>query len=256
MSVLFWVYWGIGLLVSTFFGSWVVRKHRERGLLVLGVLLALYVVASNIFVPRLVNVELFGLSFVLVTGSITWPFIAQLTDMINEIYGRKSSVWAAVMAYVANFIFVTITFMSMQTVPLWEAPQEEWFRLFFAQAWRPFIASTCSYTLSNLADIAVFSSIKAKYFKREQAKTVGKQVYRDWWSILKFSTYRSALSDGVNMVVDNIVFYGIAFYGTMPNAALLGLIGSSMLAKVILSQVDVPFYWLFRVMTPDVKRDL
>ena len=92
-------------------------------------------------------------------------------------------------------------------------------------------------------------------FKREEGDILEGNAYKTGMDIIKFGTLRSAVSDMVNMVIDNIVFYGIAFLGTMPFPALLQLIGSSMAAKVILSQIDLPFYWMFRWLTKDVKRE-
>lgn len=253
MTWQFWVVWLISLAFSSLVGSLVVRKWRDRGVVALSVLLAIYVVSANLLVPRLVTFT-FIWQFVLVTGSIVWPFIAQLTDMINEIYGRKTALFAAAMAYAANLMFVIFTWLAMQTTPL-DAEAEPWFRQFFAQAWRPFIASFCSYTAANWADINLFAWFKRKVFKREEGDILEGDAYKTMGDILKFGTLRSAVSDMVNMVIDNIVFYGIAFIGTMPGGALLQLIGSSMVAKVILSQIDLPFYWLFRWLTKDVKRE-
>lgn len=245
MTPLFWILWLSGLLISTFVGAYVVRFHREKGLYFLGVMLAIYVVGANVLVPRLAGLNIFGLSFVLVTGSIIWPYTAQLSDMINEIYGKKSAIYAAALSYTANLMFVLFVLMAFQT-PAINADAEPFFKTFFGVAWRVLLASTCSYTLANLADISVFAGIKKTYYKQEA--TAG--------NILKYSGLRSILSDGVNMVIDNVVFYTIAFLGTMPFPVLLGLIGSSMAAKVIMSQIDLPFYWAFRMMTRGVQRDL
>jgi len=255
MTVQFWIVWLASLLFSNLVGIVVVRKARDRGPVALSVLLAIYVVSANILVPRLVTFK-FWWEFVLVTGSIVWPFIAQLTDMINEIYGRKTALFAAAMAYAANLMFVIFTWLSMQTVPIWGADAEEWFRMFFGQAWRPFLASFCSYTAANWTDINLFAWFKRRVFKLEEGDILEGNAYKTAGDILKFGTLRSAVSDMVNMVIDNIVFYGIAFIGTMPFPDLLHLIGSSMLAKVILSQIDLPFYWAFRWFTRGVKRTM
>lgn len=243
-SITFWIFWLAGLAVTTLVGAYLVRNHRDFGFPLLAAMLAIYVVGANILVPRLVNFEIFGLGFVLVTGSIIWPYTAQLSDMINEVYGKRKAIFAAATAYLSNLMFVGFVLLAFQLEPL-DPGSEEFFRTFFGVAGRVLFASLCSYTSANLADIFVFSKIKAWARGREQ--TTG--------NILLYATLRSGLSDGVNMVIDNVVFYGIAFYGTMPNEVLLGLIGSSLLAKVIMSQIDVPFYWAFRMLIRGVRRD-
>ena len=69
MTITFWVVWFISILVSSLVGALIVRKFRDRGLVALSVLLAIYVVSANILVPRLVHFT-FLWQFVLVTGSI------------------------------------------------------------------------------------------------------------------------------------------------------------------------------------------
>lgn len=241
---MFWLLWMLGLAASTIVGAYIVRNHRENGFTILVAMLAIYVVGANILVPRMVTFNLVGTVFILVTGSIIWPYTAQLSDMINEIYGKRKAIFAAFLAYFSNLMFVGFVLMAFQLNPL-EPEGEGFFRSFFGVAARVLLASMCSYTAANLADITVFSKIKEWAFNRE--KTAG--------NILAYSALRSAVSDGLNMIIDNIVFYGIAFYGTMPNEILLSIIGSSMLAKVIMSQIDLPFYWLFRMMTRDVRRE-
>lgn len=244
-SLAFWGLWLVGLVVSTFLGAYVVRNHRNTyGYAFLSTMLAIYIVSANILVPRLVTFHLVGTVFILVTGSIIWPYTAQLSDMINEIYGKRKAYFSAFLAYLSNLMFVGFILMAFQLEPL--VPDgEDWFISFFNVAGRVMIASICSYTAANYTDIRVFSKIKEWAFSKE--KTAG--------NILAYSALRSSVSDGLNMVIDNIVFYSIAFYGTMPNEVLLSIIGSSMLAKFIMSQIDLPFYWAFRMLTRDVQRD-
>ena len=246
MTPMFWIFWLVGLLVSTWLGAFIVKKLRVSGLFILGTMLAIYVVGANVLVPRLIELNIFGLSFIVVTGAMIWPFTAQLTDMINEIYGRKAAYLAAFMAYVSNIMLVLFLQMSFQTPTIGDPAGEVWFRSFFGVAGRVLIASMCSYTVANWADITIFSKIKEAFRNMEDNPL----------NILLFSSVRSAVSDGLNMVIDSAIFYTIAFIGTMPTEALLGLIGSSMLAKVIISQIDLPFYWLFRMMTRGVERSV
>jgi uncharacterized integral membrane protein (TIGR00697 family) len=206
--------------------------------------LAMYVVGANILVPRLINFSFFGLSFVVVTGAMVWPYTAQLSDMINEIYGRRSAYFSAAMAYLANLMFVGFVLMSFQLVPIWDPSQEGFYTSFFGVAGRIVLSSICSYTVANVVDINIFSRIKTWASKRE--KTAG--------NLLLYSGLRSALSDGTNMIIDTLIFYPLAFYGTIPNDVLVSLIFSSMAVKLILSQIDVPFYLLFRFLTRDVER--
>ena len=245
MTAAFWLFWLAGLLVSTLAGAYLVRNYRNNyGLAILAMFLAIYVISANILVPRLINFSFFGLSFVVVTGAAIWPYTAQISDMINEIYGRRAAYVSAAMGYLANLMFVGFILMSFQMIPVWSPGEEGFYAKYFGVAGRILVSSMCSYTIANVADIWVFSKIKKWAHAREQ--TTG--------NLLLYAGLRSATSDSTNMIIDTLVFYPLAFYGTIPNEGLVSLALSSMAVKLILSQIDVPFYLLFRLLTKNVER--
>lgn len=241
----FWILIVLALSIYTLVGSYTVRYYRPYGFAVLAGFLAIYVTGANILVPRLVDINLFGLSFVLVTGSIIWPFTAQIADMINEIYGKRSAFVAAGIAYGANLMFVLFVYLSFQIAPLWSPEHEAFFREYFGVAGRILIASMSSYSLATYADITVFAKLKRWTYHKE--KSTG--------NLLLYSAIRSGGTDGLNMVVDNLVFYTIAFAGVLPWNTLGTIMVSSLIAKVILSQINLPNYWVFRLLTRNVVRD-
>jgi uncharacterized integral membrane protein (TIGR00697 family) len=234
------------MAITVVLGSLIAKKNRDLGFVAFTVMMAIYVVSANILVPRLVPFSIFGIPFVVVTGSILWPYVIQIGDMINEIYGKNKAYLSAILAYVANFMFVLFTIMALQLPSLYKADQEAFFRAFFGVAGRVFIASSLAYIVDNIFDITAYAFGKKLTFNNE--KTVGK--------MLGFSSIRAMLVDALVEVGDCIVFYGIAFYGTMPNAVLIQLILSSIAFKVILSQVMIPVFWAFKMMTRGVERVL
>jgi len=232
MTIAFWLFWIAGLLVSTLAGAYLVRNYRNNyGLAILAMFLAIYVISANILVPRLINFSFFGLSFVVVTGAAVWPYTAQLSDMINEVYGKRAAYVSAAMGYLANLMFVGFILMSFQMIPIWDPTQEGFYTTYFGVAGRILFSSICSYTIANATEITIFSRIKKWASTGEQ--TSG--------NLLLYSGLRSAGSDSTNMIVDTLVFYPLSFYGTIPNEVLVSLVASSMAVKLILSQIDVPF---------------
>jgi hypothetical protein len=246
MTPLFWILWAAGLSIATFAGVYIARKHRDNGYMVFTIMLAMYVIGANVFVPRLIPLKLFRWEFIVVTGAIIWPFVSQITDMINEIYGRKRTYLAAGLAYIGNLMFVIFALMAFQTPSLYPPAQEEWFHQYFGMAGRVLIASALAYIADNFIDITIYALMKKWSYDKEQS--TGKMML--------YSSLRSAFSDGLTEIVDCLVFYTIAFYGLIPNDVLVTLIFSSMAAKIILSQIDLPFYWVFKLGTKGVQRDL
>ena len=87
-------YWLVGLVISVCLSVWLIKKERDLGYTFLVTLSAGYIVFANILTPRMIQIDVGIEQLTIATGSLIWPFTAQLADMINEIYGRKKTVYA------------------------------------------------------------------------------------------------------------------------------------------------------------------
>jgi uncharacterized integral membrane protein (TIGR00697 family) len=211
------------------------------------VFLAIYVVGANVLVPRLLTLDFGPVELVLTTGSVVWPFTVQISDMVNEIYGKKKAYLAAALSYLANVMFLSFVFMGLYATPLWDGAHEGFFMEYFSFAPRIAFASFVAYVLENWVNISIFAYLKERFRQNEMAQGVK--------GIVKFLVLRSATSDAASMVVDALVFTSIAFWGVLENSVLWSLILSSMAAKVILCQIDLPWLLLFRLMVRGVQRE-
>lgn len=84
-------YWLVGLVISVCLSVWLIKKERDLGYTFLVTLSAGYIVFANILTPRMIQIDVGIEQLTIATGSLIWPFTAQLADMINEIYGRKKN---------------------------------------------------------------------------------------------------------------------------------------------------------------------
>lgn len=244
--MIFWIYWLTGLTLSVYVSAWLIKKNRELGYTFLVALSAGYIVFSNILTPRLVHIDLVLGQLTIVTGSLIWPFTAQLADMINEIYGKKKTIYAFAFAYAINLLFVIFILMASQTTPIWSEPEEAFWKAYFLPSGRVLLASTVSFIICNLIDITVFSSLKEKYRYKEK---LGLK------SIVSSAGLRSITSDAINMICDGLIFSVIAFIFVIPWEEFYHLIISSILFKMVLSIIDTPLFIVFRLKIKDEARE-
>jgi uncharacterized integral membrane protein (TIGR00697 family) len=241
-----WLFWAIGLTVATAVGTILVRGSRDRyGLPALVSIYVAYLMTANVIASRVSEFHIVTVMF-LPGGVITFPFVAQIIDMINEIYGRRSAYVAILLAFTAN-VLLSMFILMLSTVPPapWLSELDEAWRFFFLQTPRIIIASYIAFLTAELLDATIFAEIKRRLYRYEvTVKTVTAGALA-----------RSLSTDVVNMVVDTLVFYPLAFYGVVPTEALIPMILYGSFAKALITALDTPWFIAFRLLTRDVKRD-
>lgn len=241
------LYWLIGLTVSVYLSVWIIRRNRDLGYTFLVVLSAGYIVFANILTPRLIRLDLVFEQLTIVTGSLIWPFTAQLADMINEIYGKRKTIYAFLFAYLMNLLFVLFVIMSDQAIPAWTQEEETFWRTYFMPSGRILLASTISFIICTFVDVYIFSYLKEKFRVVEDISSIGQ--------LSCLGALRSVSSDLLNMLCDGIMFSVIAFAFVLPLDTLYQLIVGSVLFKTIMSVIDTPLFILFRIKVRNMKRE-
>ncbi|MEM4556580.1 MAG: VUT family protein, partial [Sulfolobales archaeon] len=97
---------------------------------------------------------------------------------------------------------------------------------------------------AELLDATVFAEIKKRVYRFELS--VG--------SMVKFAMLRSLGTDVVNMFVDSLVFFPLAFAFLLPWEGVWGMVWYGTYAKVLLATLDTPWFIAFRLLTKDVRR--
>lgn len=244
---MFWLYWAIGMTIATFLGAYVVKKDRMLGYAVLTCMFAIYVVSANILVPRLVSINLGIGIYVLPTGCILWPFVAQAIDMVNEIYGKKKAYITVGLAYLLSMMMVCFVYLALQAAPLWEVAQESWWVSYFTATPRVLISSGIAFLIASFVDITLFDKLKKLFRKIEE-----KALPTKWLGLI---TIRSFTTDLVFMIVDTLIFITLTFVGLLSKDQLIALITGTTIAKVLLAFYDTPWFSAFRVLTKKVERE-
>jgi len=154
--------------------------------------------------------------------AVTFP----ITDVVSEVWDAKRA-RQVVYGGVAVNLFVMLALSLAMALPApdyWQS-QDQAYSLLFEAIPRIWVASITAITVSQLLDIYVFRIIR-------RATGGGMLWLRNNGSTL--------LSQGV----DTVIFYGIAFYGAIPNEAFISLLIGNYMLKIGLSVVDTPFVYL------------
>jgi hypothetical protein len=241
-----WLFWALGLTLSTAAGIVIVRRARAFGIVVFVTLLSCYVISANILVPRLVEVDMGYAMLVVASGSLIWPFTSQISDMINEVYGRRYAFAAIALAYLSNLLFVTFVYAVGAAEPIWGAHQEAWWREYFFASGRILLASSTTFLIVGFLDVMLFAWLKRLAHRFEQRASTG--------GLAASAVVRSAASDALSMAADSILFAVLAFALTMPWGDLAALILGSLGLKMTLAVVDTPWFVAFKLGTRGVER--
>ena len=196
------------------------EREASRFLFLATSFVALLVI-SNIVSAKVIN--LWG--FILPAAVIGYPLTYLLTDAISELYGEKRAklvVYAGFWANILMLLFVQATIV-LPPADFW--PNQESYVTILSSSSRIVVASLLSYFIAQLLDVKIFHAIKRR---------TGEKHY---W-------LRKNLSTAASQLLDTAIFISIAFYGTMPTAALLQMIVFQYIAKTVIAGIDTPISYL------------
>lgn len=180
-------------------------------------------VLSNILAVKLFSI---GEWIILPAAVIVYVFTYPITDIIGEVYGREAAaktVKAGFITQIFSLVFIMAA-IQLPSAPFFQMQTE--FESILSGSFRIVVASLVSYLISQNLDVFVFHKLKEKHGENKL------------W-------LRNNLSTVVSQLFDTSIFILIAFYGTMPFGALLGLAATQYAFKFIVALLDTPLVYLF-----------
>jgi len=189
------------------------------------------IVLASIFVGGMITANFASVKiaqigwFTIPAGTLMFAITFLCTDIIADVWGKKVAHQVVTAGFVANLISLVAIRLYIR-VPFpesWEM-QKEYAMVFGGNA-RIVIAGLATYLVSQHIDVALFLWIKSL--------TGGKKLW-----------LRNNVSTITSQLIDTVLFTVLAFAGTMPVAALVNMIVSLYLFKVLLALGDTPFCYL------------
>lgn len=179
-------------------------------------LIAVYL-TTNVIAAK--QADLFG--FVVTAGTLTFPFVLVLGDVISEIYGYRRSRQVIFSGFFAMIFFVVITQLALllPSAPNWSNQSD--YEKVLGIIPRIIFASLTTYIVSDLVNAFIMSRMKII------------QKGKGFASRAVFSTV-------VAQAVDGLVFYPLAFWGIIPTTVLIEIFFTSWIIKVALEVIALP----------------
>lgn len=185
-------------------------------------LLLAILTAGCILTANIVATKLITLNGIFVSGGIiVFPIIYILNDVLTEVYGLKRAKYVIWFAFLANLVFVTVAYIVsiLPNAPFWT--EQKAYETILGVTPRLLIASFVAYLVGSFANAIVLSRMKvATAGKYLWARTIGSTV----------------IGEGL----DSLIFVSIAFFGTIPNPAVINLITTQWILKTAYEAVMTP----------------
>ena len=206
---------------------------KDLYLLLAGLFITSLVVSNLIFQKFFYwypfDIKIFGNSlFELSVGVLPYPITFLITDLISEIYGKKSANQVVITGIFASFFSMGILLMANEVPAIKNSPiDDQTFNEVFALSPIAVLASMIAYLIAQFIDIRIYHFWKNL--------TQGKML----WLRNNFSTFTSQF-------VDSLLVIGLlSIFGVLEWTLFWGLVISSFLFKILVAALDTPLLYLF-----------
>ncbi|UCE13871.1 MAG: queuosine precursor transporter [Candidatus Heimdallarchaeota archaeon] len=250
---------GIAILiilgVLTYLGAWFTAKSNSPHALIS--IYILFLTLAQFFAVKAPAVFDLGLEYIPILGSIlvdigllpllapagviVFPFTLQVTDMVNEKFGRQTVYEMIWIALISQIIMVILLFIAGYIpVPEWGTdPLTE-----FLPVPTITLASWIAFLISERFDAWLYDRVRTWI----QTKY---ETGKDWW---KYLWIRNVFSDVLSLAIDSIIFVPLAFYGFPlifglspdPIDLIITMIFGQIITKWFLGLIDTPYMYLTR----------
>ncbi len=200
---------------------------------------SLTVIANVIAFKRVMIGQLDGLALIAPAGVIVYSSTFLITDFVSEIAGKEEAKKTVIAGIIANAAAILSIYVAViwQPAPIMSDEEVRAFSVVFSFAPRIVVASIIAFVVSQLHDVYAFH-----FWKKF---TRGKHLW-----------LRNNASTAASQAIDTVIFISVAFYGVVPNAALLAMMMGQYVVKLAIAALDTPFIYaatsLWRV--PEIKK--
>ncbi len=221
------IIWIIVIFLSTVFISQY-TKMQERSDVAIA-FYVLFITLSQIFAAKIGDFSIGALQITAPVAVVIFPFTFQLTDMVNESFGRKEVYRMILITFITQILMTIFIWFSIAITPApyWGSDSQVFWEKFFSSTIRITAASWISFIITETLDAFIYSKIRKL--------TKGKYLW-----------IRNVFSDIPMLALDSIIFVSIAFLGSMSDALVIEIIIGQILTKWFFGIIDTPFMYLSR----------
>lgn len=177
-------------------------------------------------VSNILGVKLFAVGeFMLPAAVIVYMATFLITDVIGEVYGKKNARRTVHAGFFTQLVVLLFIWLAIELPPAPAFTMQTEYEMILGGSFQVIAASLVSYLVSQHLDVSIFHRMK------------GRHGTRKLW-------LRNNVSAGVTQLVDTSIFITIAFFGTVPFEAMLGMIAAQYVAKMVIVLFDTPIVYL------------
>jgi hypothetical protein len=216
--------WLATLVLATLMTGYLAGKNRRESIVALYVF---YLTISQVLATKIANFWVFSAP----AAVFVFPFTFQLTDSMNEHFGRKETLKMVAIGLATQLLLVVFLFLATNFDPaaswLFLGEEEVYWDSFFSQSIRITAASLISFVLSETSDAYIFAKFKEL--------TKGAHL----WA-------RNVISDVPTLALDSILFVWIVFGGVLPDFVVWEIVLGQIATKWFFGLLDTPFVYFER----------
>ena len=190
-------------------------------LISLAVIFTTLLLTANISAVKIIAIGSEGID----AGIIAYPFTFLISDVISEVYGRKTTTKIIWLGFLANLLMISIIYVAgiLPSATFWNDQQS--YDQILGAVPRIVIASMVAYLVSQNHDVLAFEMWK---------KVTGG----------KFLWFRNNASTVVSQGIDTTIFILIAFVGIYSFDDILNMIWITYLIKIVVAIIDTPLVYI------------
>lgn len=174
---------------------------------------------ANLITVKIINIDILGMETP--AGVLIYPLVYILTNVITEVYGEETARKTIALGIAADVLFVFMTTLILfLPSPSYYAGDSS-LAFVFTQTPRILVASYISYVIGNLVDARLTAIVNSGEGAHSSIKNLGVII--------------------ISMLVDNIVFIGLAFIGQVPVVDIVIMIVSHWLISLVWTVIAQPF---------------
>ncbi|MFX1588096.1 MAG: queuosine precursor transporter [Promethearchaeota archaeon] len=225
--------WFITIFISTIFISQYINTQQKEDVAI--AFYVLFITISQIIAAKIGDFSIGALQITAPVAVLIFPFTFQITDMVNENFGRKKTHRMIFIAFITQILMSVFIWFSIEIIP---APFWGGVPTTTQQYWENFFGSTLRITAASWIAFIITENLDAILYAKLKVLTKGKKLW-----------VRNVFSDIPTLALDSLIFISIAFLGDYPLALIGEMILGQILTKWFFGVIDTPFMYLSRGIT-------
>ncbi|MBD3216181.1 MAG: queuosine precursor transporter [Candidatus Lokiarchaeota archaeon] len=227
--------WFVVIIVSTIFISQYIKMSKRSDVAI--AFYVLFITMSQILAAKIGDFSIGTFTIAAPVAVLIFPFTFQITDMVNEAFGRKEVHKMIFIAFITQILMTIFIWFSIEISPFlfWgDSPAETNTLQTF---WTTFFGSTIRITAASWISFIITENLDALVYSKIKKLTKGKNLW-----------IRNVFSDIPMLALDSFIFVTIAFLGITD---IWPLILGQLLTKWFFGVLDTPFIYLARGIIED-----